>query len=137
MGATLNISKKGFFIHKSKIFIALPKFYAAHQNRQNHWSLIYIINYGTSTSNKELHIDGQLVIYLQDTRKKFNETDVIGSGFNQVSKSGSEFRIWIQEEKLTHETEKSLEISCFKVPDDLLRGMKASPVAYTSFMEAW
>jgi hypothetical protein len=45
-----------------------------------------------------------------------------GSGFNQVSGSGSVFgiRIRIQEGKMTHESRKILEISCIEVLDVLL-----------------
>jgi hypothetical protein len=38
--------------------------------------------------------------------------------------------------KMTHKNRKSKEISCFEVLDVLFSGLKASPVAWTSFMEA-
>ncbi len=53
----------------------------------------------------------------------------IGSGFNQVDGSGSGSR----RSKIT---KKNKEISCFEVLDILFSGLKASPVAKTSFMEA-
>jgi hypothetical protein len=38
--------------------------------------------------------------------------------------------------KITHKNIKSTEFSCFEVLDVLFRGLKASPVAWASFMEA-
>ncbi len=53
----------------------------------------------------------------------------IGYGFNRVSYQ-------VSEQKWLTKTEFSLEISCFDVLDVLSRGLKASPIAYSSFMEA-
>jgi hypothetical protein len=39
------------------------------------------------------------------------------------------------EQKLPTKIEKSQEISCFEVLDVLYSGMKASPLAWTSFLE--
>jgi hypothetical protein len=36
---------------------------------------------------------------------------------------------------ITHKNRKSEEISCFELLNVLFRGLKASPVAWTSFME--
>jgi hypothetical protein len=49
------------------------------------------------------------------------------------SESGS--RSGFRRAKITHKNIKNLEISCF-VLDVLIRGLKASSVAWTSFMEA-
>jgi hypothetical protein len=38
--------------------------------------------------------------------------------------------------KMTHKNRKSTEFSCFEVLDVLFRGLKASPLAWASFMEA-
>jgi hypothetical protein len=51
----------------------------------------------------------------------------IGSGFNQISGSVSGFGIRIQDGKKTHKKKKKLDV--------LLGGLKASSVAWTSFME--
>jgi hypothetical protein len=48
------------------------------------------------------------------------------------SKSGSGSK----RAKMTHKNRKKLRNSCFEVKDVLLSGLKASPVALTSFMEA-
>ncbi len=39
--------------------------------------------------------------------------------------------------KMTHNNRKSTEFSCFEVLDALFWGLKASPVAWASFMEKW
>jgi hypothetical protein len=64
----------------------------------------------------------------------------IGSGFNQVSGSGSvfgiRFRIRIQEGKYDPQKwEKIIEISCFEELDVFFWELKASSVTWTSFME--
>jgi hypothetical protein len=58
-----------------------------------------------------------------------------GSGFIQVSGSGFGIRIRIQEVK-NDRNRKKREISCFEVLMFSFEGSKASPVAWTSFMEA-
>jgi hypothetical protein len=38
--------------------------------------------------------------------------------------------------KITHKSRKTVEISCFEVPDVLFGELKASLITWTSFMEA-
>jgi hypothetical protein len=47
----------------------------------------------------------------------------------------SEFRSGYRRAKMTHKKRKSLEILCFEVLDVFFSGLKASSVAWTSFME--
>ncbi len=58
--------------------------------------------------------------------------------FNQVSGSGFGIRIGSGSRKLKRHTkiERSSEIFCFEVLDVLFKGLKASPEAWTSVMEA-
>jgi hypothetical protein len=59
--------------------------------------------------------------------------EVLGSGFNQVSGSGIRNRI---KEGKNDPQKKFDATSCYEVLDVLFLGLKASPVAWTSFMEA-
>ncbi len=62
-----------------------------------------------------------------------------GSGFNQVSGSGSVFVFGIpsRRAKMTHKSGKFLEISYFDMLDVLFWELQAYTVTWTSFMEAW
>jgi hypothetical protein len=64
------------------------------------------------------------------TRVSDPDPDPHGSTLIWVAGSGS------RRAKMTHKNRKKYEFSCFEVLDVLFWGLKASPVAWTSFMEA-